>query len=169
MIRSTISTMLLIHSVAAAEQPEASVQIAGAVMAVPEELRAGAAVLGRNAQGVMVKLREGSNELVCLIATRQTDVQRGLLSQGFGTVHGARAGVGGAAGDRAEAGGPAIPGDRRGQAGDAREPRTLYVLTVRRCGGRGGSRFVSTVVIYIPYATAQSTGLSTKPTRGPRG
>ena len=36
------------------------------VLAAPADLRAGAAVLGYNPQGELVKLREGQNELICL-------------------------------------------------------------------------------------------------------
>ena len=51
---------------AASEVPPAAVQIASAILAAPEELRAGAAVLGYDPQGALVKLREGKNELICL-------------------------------------------------------------------------------------------------------
>ncbi len=46
----------------AAEAPSAQVQIAGAVLAAPAELRDGATVLGFDAQGGRVKLREGKPE-----------------------------------------------------------------------------------------------------------
>jgi hypothetical protein len=68
-MKSTIlfSTVLLASTLyAASEAPVPSVQIAAAVLAAPEELRAGAAVLGYNAQGELVRLREGKNELICL-------------------------------------------------------------------------------------------------------
>ncbi|MBI4500983.1 MAG: hypothetical protein HY700_07460 [Gemmatimonadetes bacterium] len=42
------------------------VQIAGAVLAAPEVLRAGAAVLGYAPDGKLVELRKGTNELICL-------------------------------------------------------------------------------------------------------
>ena len=41
-------------------------QIAAAILAAPSELREHAAVLGYNAKGELVKLREGSNEMICL-------------------------------------------------------------------------------------------------------
>src|SRR5687768_14388977 len=50
----------------AAEVPPPEVQIAGAVLPAPPELREGAAVLGFNAQGKRVLIREGKNELICL-------------------------------------------------------------------------------------------------------
>src|SRR3954468_15690794 len=50
----------------AAEVPPPQSQIAGAVLAAPAELREGAAVLGYNAEGKMVELRAGKNEMICL-------------------------------------------------------------------------------------------------------
>src|SRR5262249_9541813 len=51
---------------AAAGVPSADVQIASAILAAPEDLRAGAAVLGYSPQGSLVTLRVGKNELICL-------------------------------------------------------------------------------------------------------
>ena len=51
---------------AAPDVPPPEVQIAGAVLAAPAELREGAAVIGYNAQGVQGKIREGKNEMICL-------------------------------------------------------------------------------------------------------
>jgi hypothetical protein len=50
----------------AATIPAPQVQIAGAVLAAPEVLRAGAAVLGYAPDGKLVELRKGTNELICL-------------------------------------------------------------------------------------------------------
>jgi len=47
----------------AAAVPSAQVQIAGAVLAAPMELREGAAVLGFDAQGGRVQIREGKNHV----------------------------------------------------------------------------------------------------------
>src|SRR5690242_10215661 len=58
--------VLLASCLAGAEVSAPAVQIAAAVLAAPDDLRAGAAVLGYNAQGELVKLREGRNELICL-------------------------------------------------------------------------------------------------------
>ncbi len=61
-----ISTILLVSTLAAAEVPSPEAQIAAAVLAAPTDLREGAAVFGYNAQGQLVKLRGGKNELVCI-------------------------------------------------------------------------------------------------------
>jgi hypothetical protein len=154
---------------AAADVPSAQVQIAGAVLAAPAELRDGAAVLGFNAQGARVQIREGRNELICLasdptqtafnVACYHKDLEpfmargRELLAQ---KVTGAK---------RNEIRFKEV---EDGKLPMPREPRTLYVLT--------GNSFDSATgkvqdpylrwVIYVPFATPQSTGLSTKPSDG---
>ena len=148
-----------------ADVPPAETQIAAAVLAAPPEMRAGAAVLGFDAQGKRTMLRKGSNELICLSsdpakATFEVDCYhkdlepfmargRELLAQG---VTGAK---------RNEIRFKEV---QDGTLKLPREPRTLYVLT--------GSRFdpaSSTVenayqrwVIYVPFATPETTGLPTK-------
>jgi hypothetical protein len=51
---------------AAAAIAPAKQQIAEAVTPLPEELRAGAAVLGYNADGKLVPMRDGKNDMICL-------------------------------------------------------------------------------------------------------
>lgn len=153
----------------AAEVPPKEAQIAGAVLAAPAELRDGAAVIGFDAQGKRVMIREGKNELICLAADPakaafevdcyHKDLEpfmargRELLEQ---KVTGAK---------RNEIRFKEV---EEGKIKMPKEPRTLYVLT--------GTRFDSAAakvenpylryVIYTPFATAASTGLSTKPTEG---
>jgi hypothetical protein len=149
----------------AAEVPPAPVQIAGAVLAAPAELRAGAAVLGYDAQGALVQIREGTNEMICLatdpartnfnVACYHKDLEpfmargRELLAQ---KVTGAK---------RNEIRFKEV---EDGKLPMPRAPRTLYVLT-----GAGFDAATGKVqdaylrwVIYIPFATPESTGLSTK-------
>lgn len=152
-------------SAAAAEIPPAEVQIASATLAAPADLREGAAVLGYDAQGQLVTLREGKNELICLannpsnakfsVACYHRDLEpymargRELLAQ-------------------------KVTGQKRndirwkeiadGKLKMPHEPRTLYVLT--GSGFDAASNKVTDSylrwVIYVPYATPESTGLSTK-------
>jgi hypothetical protein len=161
----TVWIILLASTLAAAEVPSSEVQIAAAVLAAPGELREGAAVLGYNPQAQLVKLREGKNELICLasdpgktsfsVACYHRDLEpymargRELLSQ-------------------------KVTGQKRnnirwkevaeGKLSLPREPRTLYVLT--GTGFDAGSGKVTDAslrwVIYVPFATPESTGLSTK-------
>jgi len=157
--------ILLASVAAAAGAPSPEAQIAGAVLAAPAELRDGAAVIGFDAQGQRVKIREGKNDLVCL-ATDPTKTAfnaacyhrelepfmargRELLAQ---KITGAK---------RNEIRFKEI---EEGKLFMPREPRTLYVLT-----GSSFDAATGTVenpylrwVIYTPFATPESTGLSTK-------
>jgi hypothetical protein len=161
----TVSIILLASTLAAADVPSSEVQIAAAVLAAPGELREGAAVLGYNPQGQLVKLREGKNELICLasdpnktsfsVACYHRDLEpymargRELLSQ-------------------------KVTGQKRndirwkevaeGKLSLPREPRTLYVLTGTGFDAANGKVTDASLrwVIYVPFATPESTGLSTK-------
>ena len=164
-----LSAAAMISAAFAADVPPPSLQIAGAVQAAPPELRDGAAVLGFDAQGARVQLREGRNELICLAAdpaktTFEVDCYhkdlepfmargRELLQQ---KVTGAK---------RNEVRFKEV---EEGKLQMPKEPRTLYVLT-----GSGFDAAAGKVqnpylrwVIYVPYATPQSTGLSTKGSDG---
>jgi hypothetical protein len=171
---TTITALLLAGLSGQAMNPPAAPpppdqQIAAAVQAAPEELRAGAAVLGYDAQGALTTLRKGANELICLaddpgnpafsVACYHKDLEPFM-----------------ARGRELKATG--VTGKERDQmrwkqieAGTlpmSREPRTLYVLS-----GKGFDPASGTVtdpyrrwVIYCPFATAESTGLSTMPVPG---
>jgi hypothetical protein len=165
-----LSGALLMASLGfAAEVPSKEVQIASAVLAAPEELRDGAAVLGYNAQGELGKLREGKNELICLasdpakpalsVACYHKDLEpfmargRELLAQ---KVTGAK---------RNEMRAKEVTD---GKIPMPREPRTLYVLTgtgFDAASGKVTNPYLRWV-IYSAFATPESTGLSTKPSDG---
>ncbi len=162
-------TVLLASTLAAAEVPPSETQIAAAILAAPSELREGAAVLGYNPQGQLVKLREGKNELICLasdpaksslsVACYHRELEpymargRELVAQ-------------------------KVTGQQRndvrwkevaeGKLSLPREPRTLYVLTGSGFDAASGKVTDSYLrwVIYVPFATPQSTGLSTKASDG---
>ena len=162
--------ILVFASIAdAADIPPAPVQIAGAVLAAPVELRDGAAVLGYDAQGALVRIRKGKNELICLAtdptktafnaACYHKDLEpfmargRELMAQ---KVTGAK---------RNEIRFKEV---EEGKLSMPKEPRTLYVLTGTSFDAASGKvqdpylRYV----IYVPFATPQSTGLSTKASEG---
>jgi len=150
--------------VASAEQ-----QIAAAVLAAPEARRDGATVLGFDADGKLGTLRQGSNDLVCL-ADKPGDDQfsvacyhqslepymdrgRELLAQGVtGMERNQQRWT------EAEQGKLALP----------EHPATLYVLTGSSYDPQSGkvTDEYRRWVIYVPYATAESTGLGTKPVPG---
>ncbi|HYP14077.1 MAG TPA: hypothetical protein VEQ63_09150 [Bryobacteraceae bacterium] len=166
-MKRTILTFFLVlgSRAVAADIPPAEVQIAGAVLAAPAELREGAAVLGFDAEGKRVQIREGKNELICLAAdpakpTFEVDCYhkdlepfmargRELLAQ---KLTGAK---------RNEVRFKEV---EDGKVPMPKEPRTLYVLTGTKFDSATGTVENSYLrwVIYVPFATPQSTGLSTK-------
>lgn len=168
-MKSLLLTLLFTLAAAAADVPSTDVQIAGAVLAAPAELREGATVIGYNAQGAQLRIREGRNEMVCLasdpnktafnVACYHRDLEpfmargRELLAQ---KVTGAK---------RNEVRFKEV---EEGKIAMPREPRTLYVLTGTSFDAGSGKVQDSYLrwVIYVPFATAQSTGLSTKASDG---
>jgi hypothetical protein len=153
----------------AAEIPPAGDQISAAILAAPEDRRAGSAVLGYSADGKIVTLRKGTNDLICLaddptkdpfsVACYHKDLEpfmargRELEAQGVtGKVrHATRA-------KEVEEGKLFMP----------HTGRTLYVLN-----GKGYDKAKGEIidgylrwVIYQPFATTESTGLTTSPSPG---
>jgi hypothetical protein len=164
------SLMVALGSIAtAADVPSVEVQIAGAVLAAPAEMRAGAAVLGFDAQGKRVQIREGKNELICLATdpskpTFEVDCYHKDLEPFMARGR--------------ELLGQKVTGAKRneirfkeveeGKVPMPKEPRTLYVLTGKSFDAATGKVENSYLrwVIYVPFATPQSTGLSTKGSEG---
>ncbi len=160
-----LTGLLALRLCAASDVPPAAVQIASAILAAPEELRAGAAVLGYDAQGAVVKLREGKNELICLasdpskkafsVACYHRDLEpfmargRELSAQKLTNK------------ERNDIRWKEIAD---GKLAMPREPRTLYVLTGSGFDASSGKVTDPYLrwVIYTPFATPESTGLSTK-------
>ena len=153
----------------AAEPADAEAQLAAAIQAAPDDRRDGARVLGWDDDGKVVELRAGANDLVCLAArpgeerwsvacyhkSLEPFMARGreLLAQG-------------------------ITGEERiamreteiaeGKLAMPREPRTLYVLHGSGFDAEAGKVVDPYLrwVIYTPYATPESTGLTTRPVPG---
>lgn len=146
--------------------PTAAQQIAAAVQAAPEDRRADATVLGYDPQGKLTTLRQGANDLVCLaddpktpgfsVACYHKDLEpfmargRELVAQG---VTGPQRNQ--VRWKEVESGKLAMP----------KEPRTLYVLTGSSYDASSNQVVDPYLrwVIYVPFATAASTGLPTKP------
>jgi len=164
-----ISSVFFAGLAMAADVPPVEVQIAGAVLAAPAELREGATVIGYNPHGDQVKIREGKNEMVCLasdpaktafnVACYHRDLEP-FMARGR------------------ELTAQKVPNAKRteirfkeieeGKLTMPREPRTLYVLTGTSFDPATGKVEGSYLrwVIYVPFATPQSTGLSTKASDG---
>jgi len=159
--------LALVATACAAEVPQPQLQIAAAVQAAPADRRDGATVLGFDASGGLVTLRAGTNDLVCLADAPDDDsfsvacyhaalepyMRRGRELKAEGVKD---------AQERLQ---------RRWQEAEAGKlempshPATLYVLT-----GSGYDAAKNEVtdpylrfVVYIPGATAESTGLPLQP------
>lgn len=166
MLRTTlIAAALTALSLAAAPIPPAAEQIAAALQAAPKDRQAGAAVLGYNAEGKLVTLREGKNDLICLaddpkidaisVACYHKDLEpfmaRGRELDATGTK----------GQDRHKQRWKEVDD---GKVKMPREPRMLYVVTGKSYDPAANTiaDFYLRWVIYTPYATPESTGLTTK-------
>lgn len=159
-------TLALTPLPACAQVPEPAHQIASSVQAAPEALREGATVLGYNGDGDVEVLREGTNHLNCLadnpsddsfsVACYHKDLEpfmargRELSRQGYEGK------------ERHEIRWKDVD---EGRVPMPREGRMLYVLT-----GKGFDEDREAVVdpylrwvIYLPYATPESTGIPAEP------
>jgi hypothetical protein len=162
-------TALVASILASGEVPPPDTQIAAAILAAPAELREGAAVLGYNAKGELVTLREGKNEMICLASDPAKSAFSAACYHRELEPYMARG---------RELLAQNITGQPRndirwkevadGKLKLPREPRTLYVLTgtgFDPASGKVTDPYLRWV-IYVPYATPQSTGLSTKASDG---
>jgi len=145
-------------------------QIASAILAAPKERRSDATVLGYNAKGELVTLRKGTNDLVCLandpanktfsVACYHKDLEpfmargRELSAQGVKGMQ------------RHEMRAKEV---QEGKIPMSREARMLYVLTGSGYDAAKGQVIDSYLrwVVYVPFATPESTGLTTTAGPGP--
>ena len=169
-MRLTCLSLVFLVCAACAEVPPAADQIASSVQAAPEGLRSDAAVLGYDAAGKLKVLREGSNELHCLadnpeddafsVACYHKDLEpfmargRELSQEGY-------------------------KGEERhqirwkdvdeGRVEMPSEPRMLYVLTGKAYDSASNEIVEPYLrwVIYTPYATPESMGISATPSDAP--
>jgi hypothetical protein len=152
----------------AQQVPSAEVQIKTAVLAAPAEQRENATVYGYSAKGEFTVLRKGTNEMVCLaddpaqngfnVSCYHKDLDpfmaRGRDLKKEGKSH---TDIFTIREDEVKAGKLVMP----------KQPATLYVYSAddakyNRTTGEVQDAYLR-YVIYIPYATAASTGLPTKP------
>jgi len=155
---------------ACAQETPASQQIAGAVSPLPESMRDGAAVLGYR-RGKLVSLREASNSMVCLAddpaksgfhaACYHRDLEPFMARGRALTAEGKeRAAIDSIRQAEIEAGSLAMP----------REPRALYSLSSDSAFDAASGTVPEASglhVIYMAYATEESTGIPATPGPGP--
>jgi hypothetical protein len=158
-------------SVAGAQVPPPAVQISGAVSALPESLRAGATVLGYSNYHRLVTLRQGTNAMICLaddpsqrdwhVACYHKDLDpfmaRGRELRQLGA-------------KRAQIDSVRLAEAKAGTLKMPDHPSALYSLfgsgdnVNAQTGIAAGAEPL--YVIYLPYATAETTGLPTLPGGG---
>ena len=158
------------HGVAAAQDlPATAAQIAGAVLAAPEDRRGGAMVLGWDAP---VRWSRCGRQQRSGVHGRQPEgrgLQRRLLPQGSRALHGPRPRADRARRHRGHAAGrDALEGSRQQEA---RHPQGSGCWPLRT--GKSFDAATGQVadaytrwVLYVPHATGDTTGLATKPAPG---
>ncbi|UII33658.1 hypothetical protein LVD17_07480 [Fulvivirga ulvae] len=165
---NSLTVFLLCTTTTFAQIPNKQDQINAAIQAAPEEQQAGASVLGYDVEGKLVMIREGTNELICLaddpekdgfsVACYHQDLEpfmaRGRELYATGKNHG----------EVFEIREKEV---KEGKLKMPDQPTTLHVLS-----GADGKYDAVTgkvtganlrYVVYIPYATAESTGLPIRP------
>jgi hypothetical protein len=148
--------------------PTAEQQIRAAVSPAPEEMQEGAAVIGYNNDGELVTLREGTNELICLANNPMND--RFHVACYYRELEpfmnrGRELRAEGKSGEEIRE--IRLREIENGDLEMPAQPTALYSLT----GETGGWDYSSNrliaarplYVVYIPYATTESTGISETP------
>lgn len=153
---------------AAAQVPSADVQLRTAVLAAPAEQRAGAKVYGFDEKGEWIVLRAGTNDLVCLADDpKQDGFQVSCYHKSLDPFMSRGREL------KKEGKSPKEILDIReaevkaGKLIMPQGPTTLFVYFGPEDGYNRQTGEITKAqfryVIYIPYATAESTGLPTKP------
>lgn len=148
--------------------PSPDVQIKTAVLAAPADKRDGAAVYGYSAKNEFVLLRKGSNELVCLA---DDPAQKGLSVSCYHRDLDPFMDRGRVLKQEGKKANEILTiREKEVKAKTLKmpeQPSTLFVYTAKDGDYNPTSGDVKDgylrYVVYIPYATAESTGLPTKP------
>jgi len=164
------AALMVVSTLYAAAPPPADVQIAGALQAAPKDRRDGAEVLGFSPEGKLVTLRKGTNDLICLadnpnIENFEVDCYHKDLEPFM--ARGRELAAQGVKGmDRHKMRWKEVDD---GKLALPKQPRMLYVLTGKSFDPATGTVAESYLrwVVYTPYATPESTGLSTKSSNEP--
>jgi hypothetical protein len=156
---------------ACAQVPPGPQQITAALLAAPKELRQDATVLGYVSRGKLVELRKGTGPMICLASNpeeKQFHVACYHRSLEPFMARGRALRAEGVTGDRVDS--VRFAEARSGKLAMPSSAAMLYSLT-----GPAGSFDPATgtaptakplFVVYIPNATAASTGLSAEPVEG---
>lgn len=168
------TTLVLIAATAGAQAPaaipSADEQIAQAVLPLPNDLRASASVLGYTPDGKLVTLRAGTGGMTCLANNPQGPrfhVACYHKSMEPFMARGRELRTQGVQGDQVDS--VRFREAREGKIKLPTQPSVLYSLTGAKDAYDPATRTAKATplfVVYIPYATSETTGLSAIPQRG---
>jgi len=173
---SLVAALCLVASVARAQNTATTIlpaaqQIEAAVSALPTELRADATVLGYGADAKLVEIRKGKNGMICLASDPRSpqfhvacyhDSLEPFMARGRALrAHGTQ----GAQVDTVR-----FAEVRAGTLKMPTRPAALYTLTAPAASYDPASGKVSNArplyVVYMPFATSTTTGISSNPKVG---
>jgi hypothetical protein len=170
-----VAAIGVVPNVAGGQAPNtplaADQQIAGAVLSAPQDLRASATVLGYDAKGSLVTLRKGAGALVCLATDPKakqfhTACYHKSLDQFMARGRALRAQ--GVKDDQVDT--VRFREIKEQKLAMPKGPAVLYQIfgardsvDLARGVVKGGTPLY---VVYMPFATAESVGLSAKPVEG---
>jgi hypothetical protein len=173
MIRTTVA-LLLVATTSAAQAPtttaSAEEQITQAVLPLPNDLRASATVLGYSADGKFTTLRNGTGGMTCLANNPQSPrfhVACYHKSMEPFMARGRELRTQGVQGDKVDS--VRFQEARDGKLKMPSQPSMLYSLTGAKDAYDPATKTAKGTplfVVYIPYATSETTGLSAVPQRG---
>lgn len=163
-----LCTLIAVAATGQTTIPTAAMQIKTAVLAAPADKRDGAAVYGYNQKGEVVLLRKGTNEMVCLADDPN---QKGFSTSSYHKdlepfmARGRELRKAGK--ERDEIFKTREQEVKSGKLKMPKQPAALFVFTakdenVNLSTGEVTDGYLR-YVVYIPYATAESTGLPLKP------
>lgn len=168
------TTLVLIAATAGAQTsaaiPSADEQIAQAVLPLPNDLRASASVLGYAPDGKLVTLRAGTGGMTCLANNPQGPrfhVACYHKSMEPFMARGRELRTQGVQGDQVDS--VRFREAREGKIKLPTQPSVLYSLTGAKDAYDPATKTANATplfVVYIPYATSETTGLSAIPQRG---
>ncbi len=160
--------LFLVSSSLIAQVPSAEIQIKTAVLAAPADMREAAMVYGYSDKGDWIVLRKGTNEMVCLADNPKEDGFNVSCYQKDLDPFMARGRELKAAGKSQKDIFDARESEvKSGKLLMPKQPTTLFVYSAAADGYNAQTGEVTKgkfrYVVYVPYATAESTGLPLKP------
>ena len=169
-MKTSYATILLlaVSGSVAAQIPSAGIQIKSAVLAAPAELREGAMVYGYNDKGDWIVLRNGTNAMVCLADNpKEEGFSASCYQKDLDPFMARGRELKSAGKSQKEIFDVRETEVKSGKLLMPKQPTTLFVYSAAADGyntqtgevTKGKFRYV----VYVPYATAESTGLPLKP------